>query len=220
MTLLPPFWFLGAHETLAGGFVDGFRARTCHRRWAAPEERATATIAPRCLRFTALALQALIAFVGHDPGAVGLHVEQPAAAVPAGRHPRRSLRGAGSAGAPGHADTSSRDAGHTRRLLLHRAVPGAEARRTGWCWPDARRSRWRWRPPPSRTRSRVSFDPRAPKASGIRHPDPGAGILLAGLGHVLRIPRDLRANRLFHLAWLGQKERYVDGVNRAAVVLS
>ena len=45
------------------------------------------------------------------------------------------------------------------------------------------------------------------------------GILLAGLGHVLRIPADLRANRLFHLAWLGQKERYVDGVNRAAVFI-
>ena len=44
-------------------------------------------------------------------------------------------------------------------------------------------------------------------------------ILLAGLGHVLRIPGDLRANRLFHLAWLGQKERYVDGVNRAAAVI-
>ena len=44
-------------------------------------------------------------------------------------------------------------------------------------------------------------------------------ILLAGFGHVLRLPADLRANRLFHLAWLGQKERYVDGVNRAAAVI-
>ena len=35
----------------------------------------------------------------------------------------------------------------------------------------------------------------------------------------MRIPGDLRANRLFHLAWLGQKDRYVDGVNRAAAAI-
>jgi hypothetical protein len=63
----------------------------------------------------------------------------------------------------------------------------------------------------------VQLDPRAPKTSGFVTQTLVLAILLAGLAHVLRIPADLRANRLFHLAWLGQNERYVDGVNRAVV---
>jgi hypothetical protein len=63
------------------------------------------------------------------------------------------------------------------------------------------------------------LDPRTPKSSGFTTQTLVLAILLAGLGHVLRVPADLRANRLFHLAWLGQKERYVDGVNRAAMAM-
>jgi hypothetical protein len=63
------------------------------------------------------------------------------------------------------------------------------------------------------------LDPRAPRASGFITQTLVLGILLAGLGHAMRIPGDLRANRLFHLAWLGEKDRYVDGVNRAAAAI-
>ena len=63
------------------------------------------------------------------------------------------------------------------------------------------------------------FDPRAPRMSGFNTQALVLAILLAGFGHVQRLPADVRANRLFHLAWLGQKERYIDGVNRAALLI-
>ena len=63
------------------------------------------------------------------------------------------------------------------------------------------------------------FDPRAPRMSGFGTQGLVLAILLAGVGHALRLPADIRANRLFHLAWLGQKERYIDGVNRAAAAI-
>ena len=41
VTLLPPFWFLGAQETLAGGFVDRLPRQDLPRGWGSIEERAT-----------------------------------------------------------------------------------------------------------------------------------------------------------------------------------
>ena len=107
------------------------------------------------------------------PGAVCLHLEQPAAAVPAGRHPRRSLRGAGRAGAPGHAHPRA-GAGDPRRLLLHGAMPAAKRAAPAGA---------------GRVHCRVagagdghfSSGARRPARSAcaeserIRHPDPGAG---------------------------------------------
>jgi len=42
-------------------------------------------------------------------------------------------------------------------------------------------------------------------------------VLLAGFRHVMRLPADVRANRLFRLAWLGQSGPFVAGVRRAAL---
>ena len=63
------------------------------------------------------------------------------------------------------------------------------------------------------------FDPRAPRLSGFNTqalvPADPAGRLRARSC----LPADIRANRLFHLAWLGQKERYIDGASRAALLI-
>jgi hypothetical protein len=42
-------------------------------------------------------------------------------------------------------------------------------------------------------------------------------LLLAGFRHAMRLPADVRANRLFRLAWLGQSGPFVAGVRRAAL---
>jgi hypothetical protein len=42
-------------------------------------------------------------------------------------------------------------------------------------------------------------------------------VLMAGFRHVMRLPADVRANRLFRLAWLGQSGPFVAGVRRAAL---
>ena len=43
-------------------------------------------------------------------------------------------------------------------------------------------------------------------------------VLLAGYRHILRIPADVRANRLFRLAWLGQPRDFVRGVKYAGIL--
>ena len=41
-------------------------------------------------------------------------------------------------------------------------------------------------------------------------------ILLTGFRHVTRLPADVRANRLFRLAWVADSRRFLAGVRRAA----
>ena len=43
-------------------------------------------------------------------------------------------------------------------------------------------------------------------------------VLLAGFRHVLRLPADVRANRLFRLAWIADSSHYIAGVRRGAFV--
>ena len=145
-------------------------------------------------------------------------MEQPAAAVPSGRHPRRSLqRGPGVLARLVSAHLARTPAA-TRRLLLHGAVPAAKRPSPSGAGRLHRRA-LALATATFEKRSRSSWIRVRPKPAGFVTQTLVLAILLAGLGHVLRIPADLRANRLFHLAWLGQKDRYVDGVNRAAVAI-
>jgi hypothetical protein len=43
-------------------------------------------------------------------------------------------------------------------------------------------------------------------------------VMLAGFSHVTRLPADVRANRLFRVAWVADGTRYVTGVSRAAMI--
>ena len=43
-------------------------------------------------------------------------------------------------------------------------------------------------------------------------------VLLAGFRHVTRLPADIRANRLFRLAWVADSSRFLAGVRRGAFV--
>ena len=64
VTLLPPFWFVGAHETLAGGFVDRLPRQDLPPSVRRVEERATASYRAAVPGFHALAFRALMAFAG------------------------------------------------------------------------------------------------------------------------------------------------------------
>ena len=218
MTLLPPFWFLGAQETLSGGFIDRLPRRDLPRWLELQEARATSEYRAAVPAFQTLAARALIAFVGvlalalstytwnsrrlpfppvatradqyAGPGVVARLVMRTLARAPATR-----------AGFFFTVHCLLRSAPHRLVLAACTAVSLALATATFQVALEGQ------------------LDPRAPRASGFVTQTLVLGILLAGLGHVMRIPGDLRANRLFHLAWLGEKDRYVDGVNRAAAAI-
>lgn len=44
------------------------------------------------------------------------------------------------------------------------------------------------------------------------------GVVLTGFRHVVRVPAELRANWTFHLAWSGDERPYLTGVKRAALL--
>ena len=217
-TVLPPFWFLGAQETLAGGFVDRLPRRDLPRWLGQQEERATSEYRAAVPAFQGLAMQALIA--------VGLTL-----ALALGAYTWNSRR----LPFPPVATRADRYTGPgVLARVIMRTLARAPATRAGFFFT----AQCLLRSAPHRlvlaactavslALATVTFemaleghlDQRAPKTSGFVTQTLVLGILLAGLGHVMRIPGDLRANRLFHLAWIGQKERYVDGVNRAAVAI-
>lgn len=218
VTLLPPFWFLGAHETLAGAFVDRLPREELPRAVQRMEQQATADYRAALPAFRGLAERAAMAFVGTmalalsvyswnsrrlpfppvasradqyaGPGVLARLVTHTLARTPASR-----------AGFFFTVNSLVRSAPH--RLVLAGCTAVALALATVTL-QDAMGDR---------------FDPRAPPLSGFTTQTLVLAILLAGVGHVLRLPADIRANRLFHLAWLGQKERYIDGVNRAATAI-
>ena len=43
-------------------------------------------------------------------------------------------------------------------------------------------------------------------------------VLLAGFRHVMRLPADISANRLFRLAWVADSSRFLAGVRRGGFV--
>ena len=218
VTLLPPFWFLGAQETLAGGFVDRLPRPDLPRWLGQQEERATSDYRAAVPAFQTLAVQALVAFVGTLGLALSAYTWNsrrlpfPPVATRADRYAgpgvlarlvMRTLARAPAARAGFFFTVQCLLRSAPHRLVLAACVAVSLALATATF----------------EVALEGQLDPRAPKTSGFVTQTLVLGILLAGLGHVMRIPGDLRANRLFHLAWLGQKDRYVDGVNRAAAAI-
>jgi hypothetical protein len=218
VTLLPPFWFLGAQETLAGGFVDRLPRRDLPRWLGQQEAQATSEYRAAVPAFRAMAVQAVIAFVSTLGLALAAYTWN-SRALPFPPVATRADRYAGP--------------GVLARLVM-RTVARAPATRAGFFFTV----QCLLRSAPHRlvlaactavslALAAATFEAafegqlnsRAPRTTGFVTQTLVLSILLAGLGHVMRIPGDLRANRLFHLAWIGQKDRYVDGVNRAAALL-
>jgi hypothetical protein len=218
ITLLPPFWFLGAHETLAGGLVDGLLREELPPAVQRAEERATADYRAAIPSFRGLAVRASIAFPAMMILALSVYswnsrrLPFPPVASRADQYAGSGLAARLVAGTLARTPASRagffftlhclvRSAPHRLVMAGCTAVALALAVAT---FQDAMGDR---------------FDPRAPRLSGFNTQALVLAILLAGFGHVLRLPADIRANRLFHLAWLGQKERYIDGVSRAALLI-
>jgi len=218
VTLLPPFWFLGAHETLAGGLVDRLPREELPAAVQRAEQRATADYRAAIPRFRGLAVRASIAFPAMMILAWSVYTWNsrrlpfPPVASRADQYAGSGLPARLVAGTLARTPASRagffftihcliRSAPHRLVMAGCTAVALALAVAT---FQDAMGDR---------------IDPRAPRMSGFNTQTLVLAILLAGFGHVLRLPADIRANRLFHLAWLGQKERYVDGVNRAALLI-
>ena len=218
VTLLPPFWFLGAHETLAGGLVDGLPREELPPAVQRAEQRATADYRAAMPAFRGLAVRASIAFPAMMILALSVYAWNsrrlpfPPVASRADQYAGSGLAARLVAGTLARTPASRagffftvhclvRSAPHRLVMAGCTAVALALAVAT---FQDTMGDR---------------LDPRAPRMSGFTTQTLVLAILLAGFAHVLRLPADIRANRLFHLAWLGQKERYIDGVNRAALLI-
>jgi hypothetical protein len=218
VALLPPVWFLGAHETLAGGLVDGLPREELPPAVQRAEQRATADYRAAIPAFRGLAVRASIAFPAMMILAVSVYswnsrrLPFPPVASRADRYAGSGLPARLVAGTLARTPASRAGFFFTGHCLIrsapHRLVmAGCTAVALALAvatFQDAMGDR---------------VDPRAPRMSGFNTQTLVLAILLAGVGHVLRLPADIRANRLFHLAWLGQKERYIDGVNRAALLI-
>jgi hypothetical protein len=218
VTLLPPFWFLGAHETLAGGLVDGLPREELPAAVQRMEQRATADYRAAIPAFRGLAVRASIAFAATMILAVSVYswnsrrLPFPPVASRADQYAGSGVLARLVASTLARTPASRagffftvhcliRSAPHRLVMAGCTAVALALAVAT---FQDAMGDR---------------FDPRAPRMTGFGTQTLVLAILLAGFGHALRLPADIRANRLFHLAWLGQKERYIDGVHRAALLI-
>jgi hypothetical protein len=218
VTLLPPFWFLGAHETLAGGLVDGLAREELPPAVQRMEQRATADYRAAVPAFRGLAVRASIGFTVTMILALSVYswnsrrlpfppvasrADQYVGSGTLARLVAKTLARtpASRAGFFFTVHCLIRSAPHRLVMAGCTAVALALAVAT---FQDAMGDR---------------FDPRAPRMTGFGTQTLVMAILLAGFGHALRLPADIRANRLFHLAWLGQKERYIDGVNRAALLI-
>jgi hypothetical protein len=217
-TLLPPFWFLGAQETLAGGLVDGLPREELPPAVQRMELRATADYRAAIPAFRGLAVRGSFAFAATMILALSVYswnsrrLPFPPVASRADQYTGSGILArlvartlarttASRAGFFFTVHCLVRSAPHRLVMAGCTAVALALAVAT---IQDAMGDR---------------VDPRAPRMTGFGTQTLVLAILLAGFGHAIRLPADIRANRLFHLAWLGQKERYVDGVNRAALLI-
>jgi hypothetical protein len=204
---LPPFWFVGLHETLAGGVIDRLPRTKPPRFLAAQERDATnlyRSLWPRYHELGRLALEALVIVT--------------ALAVSACAWNNRRLP------APTIARRRRISAVHVAwRWMLTHFVARSALQLAGFCFTLQTLPR-------RITHRAVVASAMAVGVSLIVITASGGNVtmlaaqslllasLLTGFRHAIQLPAELRASNTFRLAWTGHQRPYLSGVKRAGFV--
>jgi hypothetical protein len=214
---LPPLWFLGLFEMLAGGVVSRLPRGDLPPRTLRDETRAMALYESLQVHFNRLGFVAIAATVLIVLAAIAAYawnarrLPAPPVTRRVRKHGRRSLL-----------------IGAATRVLVRRPVAQAAFFFTLQCL---------FRSLPHRLAMATSAAVGVAAATvtlrgaGLRDAVDGAATvgllavqtvmvsaLLIGFRHAVRVPAELRASLTFHLAWSGEDRQYSAGVKRAALV--
>jgi hypothetical protein len=216
--LMPPVWFVGLHEKLAGTFIADLPPRELPRRFQREEDAAIVRYRANTARLQPLAWRAVMGFIGAIVLAIAGYYwnsrELPLPLV-AGRRSRFRVR---------HAF------GRLATLVLvRRPVSQAGFFLTLQCL---------FRSAPHRvvmsacsavslaiaililagvSRS-VAKNPGVVPLSAFSTQTIALMVMLFGFRHVTRVPADVSGNKLFRLSWVGNGNAFLAGVRRAALV--
>ena len=215
---IPPLWFVGLHEILAGGVIDQLPRGAPPARFAAAERDATALYRSLWPQFHELATVAIIA---------SILVVLATSAACAWNHRRL----------PSDAVTRDDRFGVMKRFsvwLATRVIVGSPGAKAGFFFAMQALAR----SAPHRVTVAASvavafsiavitigafdlrrtFTPASIPTSVYALQTLMMGALLTGFRHLVRIPAELRANWAFQLAWSGNERQYLAGVKRTALV--
>ena len=216
---VPPLWFVGLHETLAGSVIDGLPRGAPPRRFAIAERDATALYQNLWPQFHRLGRVAIAGFL------MVLLVTTAACAwnhrrLPSGSEKRMepttfpmrvlsrivsrvAVRSpAGQAGFVFTIQTLTRSASHRVTLAASVAIAFSIALITLGALNLDR-----------------TFTPATTPLSLFAMQTLIVAVLLTGFRHLVRVPADSRASWVFQMAWAGGERRYVAGSKRAALAL-
>ena len=216
--MLPPVWFVGLHEALAGGLVAGLPTGALPQNIARQEDRAAARYRDIAVSIRPLAWRAVMALTTSLAIAIGAFFWN-SRQLPLPLVGNRAVRYRG----PGLL---------TRVLTL--TLVRRPATQAGFFFT----LQCVFRSGPHRvvmagcTAVAIALSTvflaagsRAPAADLRSVPDYvfstqtiTLAVLLAGFRHVTRLPADIPANRLFRLAWVADSSRFLAGVRRGAFV--
>jgi hypothetical protein len=211
----PPMWFLGAHETMAGGIIADLPRTQMSPRQIERDRVNTALYASRRDAFPALASRAAVAFgvlllvavMAYGWNARRLPSLTPAPPRAARRRWRLAARLAhalllrdAAARAGFHLTLAALWRSHTHRLTLACAAAAGLAMAVV-------------------ALSRTGLEAGAGASARELAVQPLVyGALLVGFRHAIRVPAELRASWGFQLAWRGHERRFLSGVKRAAIL--
>lgn len=215
---VPPLWFLGLHERLAGGVIVGLPRDDLPDQILRSETEATAVYRSYELMFQELGYMAMVALLTVAVIALGAFMWN-SRRLPVAPSSRRSKRGRVS---------------DALRWVLQRLVVRNPEAQAGFFFTLQSLSRSLPHRVGMSMFLAIGFAAAAVSLVGtdFRHLQSVSSLplrflviqpvlvtaLLVGFRYVVGVPAELRANWAFHLSWSGDERPYLAGVNRAALV--
>ncbi len=211
---MPPLWFFGLKQVLAGDMIANVAGVYVARRMVDANNRAVASYHvydPFFAEWAGIALIATITVVVVAAATYAWNLRRPLQPIASSKRRRIAVSAISAIAAPGD---SIRRAGFTFALLAivrsapHRlAMAGAGALAIALSIGLL-----------SRTGFRPALNPRFPPVSVLMVQIACITIMLAGFRRAVRVPAELRANWIMQIAWRDGERRFVSGVKRAAVI--